>query len=99
MRWLEIITVRSAGREQRRSLDEFLKQIPKFAAQNAVDSVQVFTNATVEGDLSIHLHWNSRRAECQKSSQGLGLAQTLREHGLVNHSVWIEKDGTPRKRS
>jgi hypothetical protein len=90
MKWLEVIKLRSAGKDSR-LLEELLLSIDEFN-QNGLIEIKTFRHATVESDWSIHLHWESKRLEQNGSSLGLRLAQAFKEFGLVDHSVWIEEE-------
>jgi hypothetical protein len=90
MKWLEVIKLRSAGKNSR-LLEEFLLSINKFNQSGLVE-MKTFHHTAVESDWSIHLHWQSERPEQNGSSLGLRLAQALKEFGLVDHSIWIEKE-------
>lgn len=53
---------------------------------------KTFCHASLNSDLSIHLHWESERPEWNGSPLGLHLARALKEFGLIDHSVWVEKE-------
>jgi hypothetical protein len=90
MKWLEIIKLRSAGKDSE-LLKEFLLSIDR-SSQNGLVETKTYHHATLETDLSVHLHWQSRRPEVNGSGLGLRLAQALREFGLIDHSVWVEEE-------
>jgi hypothetical protein len=89
MKWLEVIKLRSAGKDSE-LLKEFLLSIDKFSQRGLVE-IEIYHHATLETDLSVHLHWESERPERNGSDLGLRLAQALKEFGLVDHSIWVEK--------
>jgi hypothetical protein len=90
MKWLEVIQLRSPGKDSR-LLEELLLSIEKFS-QSALVEMRTFHHAALESDWSIHLHWESDRPEQNGSSLGLRMAQALKEFGLVDHSIWIEEE-------
>ena len=51
--------------------------------------VRIYHHATVTTDLAIHLRPGGSGA-CT-SDLGLLLAAALREHGMLEHTVWIEE--------
>jgi len=53
--------------------------------------MDIYRNAWINTDISVHLHWKSTRTEQQGSTVGLRLARALKEFGLVNHSAWVEE--------
>ncbi len=90
MKWLEIIKLRSVGRDSE-LLKELLLSIDKFNQSGLVE-MKTYHHAVLETDLSVHLHWESERPEQNGSSLGLRLAQALKEFGLIDRSIWIEEE-------
>ncbi len=90
MKWLEIIKLRSAGKDSG-LLEELLLSIDKLG-QSGLVKMKTYHHAALETDLSVHLHWESGRPEQNGSALGLRLAQALKEFGLTDHSVWIEEE-------
>ena len=90
MKWLEVIKLRSAEKDSR-SMEELLLSVRKFI-QNGLVETKIFRHASLDSDLSIHLHWESDWPEQNGSALGLRLGQALREFGLIDHSVWVEKE-------
>ena len=91
MKWLEIIKLRSAGIEEG-LLEEFLRSLVTSGQSRELAEIKTYRHAALENDLSVHLHWESDRPEQNGTSLGLRLAQTLREFGLVDHSIWVEEE-------
>ena len=90
MKWLEIIKLRSAGNDEK-VLEEFLLPMAKVSQSGLVE-IKTYSHASLETDLSVHLHWESERPAQNGSVLGLRLAQALKEFGLVDHSLWIEEE-------
>ena len=90
MKWLEIIKLRSAGKDSE-LLEEFLLSIDKLGQSGLVE-MKTYRHAALETDLSVHLHWESEQPEQNGSTLGLRLAQALKEFGLIDHSIWIEEE-------
>ena len=59
---------------------------------------KVFVHAMIE-DCSLCLLWKTNKLEPQGSSVGLHLSNTLKKYGLVDHSVWVEKEEIEEKKS
>jgi hypothetical protein len=90
MKWLEIITIRTAGISERKKALRFLEQMePAKATEEPLD-ISVYENAILETDFSIHIHWSAETLHQGKSSLGLQLVQALRDVGLTNHTLWVE---------
>ena len=90
MKWLEIIEFRSVGgnRELLEShLQELIQQVGK---ETQMQTIKTYRRVMLDTDLSIHLFHDSKNMEQGGSPLGLRLASSLKEFGLVNHSVWTE---------
>ena len=91
MNWIEIITLRSNGNVQESLIRELLKPVAEDEESNGLIAMKIYRNAWINTDMSVHLHWKSTPAELRGSAMGLRLVQTLKEFGLVNHSIWVEE--------
>jgi len=89
MKWIEIIKLRSAGRDPE-SLKAYLSAMAK-SDQRGLTEIRIYRHAAWETDWSLHLHWESEEPEKDGSALGLRLSQTLKEFGLIDHSTWIEE--------
>lgn len=91
MKWLEIIELRSDNRNTL-FLEQQLKGLSKELKKNNVSmATEIYSRAAVDSDFSIHLLYDSKKADINGSALGLLLVSNLKEFGLVNHKVWIEK--------
>ncbi len=91
MKWLEIIELRSTC-SNRTFLESQLKGLIDEVNQAArQQKIKVYSHITVETDFNIHLYHDSKEADFSGSPLGQRLASALKEFGLVNHSVWIER--------
>ena len=91
MKWLEIIKVRTAGNHDG-LLEEFLSSLAKVDQRGGLMEIKTYHHATLGTDLSVQLLWESDRPEQNGTALGLRLAQTLKEFGLTDHSIWIEDE-------
>jgi hypothetical protein len=89
MKWIEIIKLRSAGRDPE-SLKAYLSAMAK-SDQRGLAEIRIYRHAAWETDWSLHLHWESEEPEEDGSALGLRLSQALKEFGLIDHSIWIEE--------
>jgi len=90
MRWIEVIRLRSVGKGSH-LLEEFLLSINK-STQSELVEIKTYGHASLETDMSVHLHWESERLGQNGSALGFCIAQALKEFGLIDHSVWVEKE-------
>lgn len=85
-RILEVIHLRLAGHDA----DALPQLIYEVVGRLPEMTVHVFRHSRVETDLLVHLHRESTEVVDTRSELGSRLASMLREHGLVEHSIWIE---------
>jgi hypothetical protein len=91
MKWVEIITLRSPANISIEFLDALLGQVGNFDIPKHLVELKIYHHSVVETDLSIHIYWKSEQESQQKSPIGLRISSALRNMGLLNHSIWIEK--------
>jgi hypothetical protein len=91
MAWLEIIEIRAVG-SKRELLASQLRYLRKELKKNAdLKDVKIYRRVMLETDYSIHLFHSSKKADTGCSPICTQLTQSLKDFGLVNHTVWIEK--------
>ena len=91
MKWLEIIELRSVGKN-RKFLEQDLKSlIEELNKETEQRTTKVYSRVVVDSDFSIHLLHDSKEADINGSPLGFQLVSTLKEFGLINHSVWVEQ--------
>ena len=95
MIWMEFIKVQTAQSNIGAVLRKFVLECKR--CKGLLDA-KVFTHAMVE-DCSLCLLWKTNRIEPQGSRIGLHLADNLKKYGLVDHSVWVEKEEIGEKNS
>jgi hypothetical protein len=97
MRWVEIITLRSPTNISTQFVDELLKGVSESNLPGDTSThlaeIRIYHHSVVETDLSIHIYWKSEPGSQSKSPLGFRFSSALRNMGLVNHSVWVEKAG------
>lgn len=87
MKITEIIHVRlSAGMPQ--SLSEKIRK--SIGPEISADVFTIYQRDNLESDLAVHLHREESSTQCGPSQLGLHLASSLKEYGLVEHTVWKE---------
>jgi hypothetical protein len=89
MEWMEVIKLRIAEKTPELVEQEIEELIKELGNNGNMKDIRLYHNAVVNNDLSVHLYWQSGKAEPQGSATGLCLAHVLREFGLISHSVWL----------
>ena len=95
MMWLEMIKVQAAIGKEGPVANE-LKALNQNNLKNpdcsGLIEVVIYTHASVPGHFAICLVWDTEHPQTAGSLIGLNVSQTLKALGLVDHSVWIEKE-------
>lgn len=91
MEWLETIKVRGCASGYQGADIELLQQLEQGMNIPGLRKVNVYANASLPNDLMITLRWKKDRPWTSGSDLAHSLARELKQHGLVDHSVWIEK--------
>lgn len=90
MSCLEIIELRTAESNRVLLDTQMQKLIDDVAREMSRESIKTYCRVMLDTDFSIHLFHDSMDESRTGSKLGLYLASTLKEFGLVNHSVWVE---------
>jgi len=96
--WMEVIKLRIAGDKPESVEQKVVKMITEVNHNGKMKDIKVYRHALLDNDLSVHLHWESGKAEPQGSATALCLVHLLKEFGLVSHSVWVEGNVNNKKR-
>lgn len=91
MKWLEVIKLRIAEKDQEPAEKIIMKLIKDVSNNSSMRDIKFYRNASVGNDLSINLHWKSGKVDPQGSATGLCLVHLFKDFGLVSHSVWVEE--------
>ena len=98
MKYLETIEFRSAGSKQS-ELKQLIHSLIEDAEEEALaKGISAYSHVTVDTDFSIHLIHETKEMMDNGSLLGLGLTSTLKEYGLVNHSIWAEMSADDKER-
>lgn len=85
---LEIIRLRLAGGPPDELVEDICRSI---AASDASTTVKIYHHATISTDLGVHICRRAVGGVVKPSALGLSLAAALREHGMVEHTLWNEE--------
>ena len=88
MKTLEIIHLQS-GTGSMASLGDQIRESLRGADERP-EIVTVYRRDGLANDLAIHLQHPDRSAAAKPTELGLRLAAALREHGIVEHTLWTE---------
>lgn len=87
MKITEIIHVRlSAGMPP--GLSEKIRK--SISAEISAEFFTIFQRDNLESDLAVHIHRNEDITQSGPSQFGIHLASSLKEYGLIDHTIWKE---------
>ncbi len=98
MKWLEIIEFRTIDNGDWIDALDLERQIADLRREQRPINVKVFRHGTVETDFSLHLHCDSNEPEIHGSMLGIKLVSILKDFGMVNHNIWVDKQDLPKRR-
>ncbi|WP_455382256.1 hypothetical protein [Salinispira pacifica] len=85
-RWIEEIRLRTADTE-RESVIERLAELSSVDEQPAAE-ISIYANGRVDTDLCVHIRWHGREVPASGTLTGVRIADELRAHGIIQHTVW-----------
>lgn len=88
---LEIIHLR-LSRSGPGELAELIEEVVRVGRE---EGVRVYRHTRIETDLLVHLHRAVEDGSGGPSELGSRLFSLLRDHGIVEHSVWIQHPRRP----
>ena len=89
IRILEIIHLRLSRSEP----GELAELVGEVAREGRTEGVRVYRHTRIETDLLVHLHRDAEERADGPSELGSRLVALLRDHGIVEHSVWTQYPG------
>jgi len=91
MSWLEIIELRTVNSSHKKLESKIKKILEEFHETASSHMTKIYNRVGLNSDISIHIIHNSKNAEINGSIEGFQLVTALKEFGLTNHSIWIER--------
>ena len=88
MKLLEIIHLRLAGPRSEALIQEIRDSVIRHDPKMVI---RIYQHAAVETDLAIHIQMAEPTANQVDAELGVRLSTALREYGMVNYTVWIER--------
>lgn len=83
---LEIIQLRVPGKHRAGLIEDIHRSVTGVRQL----TVRLYFSATVPTDLSVHIQSVANTGAQQTSDLGVRLAAAMRDHGMVQHTVWME---------
>ncbi len=92
MKWLEIINLRTPGQHFENVADKLIGLLTKTPQETGPLAIQIYCHATLDTDLSIHIHWDTHHTPRQETLLGSCLASRLEDFGMIHHTIWIAQN-------
>ena len=92
MVWMEMIRLRTTEGQSEAALGLLHNSVSNVAKEPGLVEMHVYNSASFSNDLALSLLWDTRIALRQGSRTGLSISETLNVFGLVEHSIWVEKE-------
>ncbi len=90
MRWMEMIRLRTPQGKEEGPARMLFDSVRQIGGEQGLIDARVLINVVFPSDLALHLIWDTESPETQGSRAALGITQTLKTFGLVDHSVWTD---------
>ena len=91
MKWIEVIQLRSVVSNRKRLESKLQKLISEVDRKPKKHSIKIYNRERIDTDICIVLFHDREKVEIGGSRLSLCLVAALKEFGLVNHSIWIER--------
>ena len=88
MKILEIIHVRALNALMKGAVDQIRASLRN--PEPTLDIITFYHRQGVMSDVAIHLSRKVDNSQAEPSATGLRIAASLRENGIVEHTVWTE---------
>ena len=90
MKWVEVITVRSSGRNTNMTASILQELLTDMDRQDKQERIRIYNREEIDTDFCIMLFHEGRKITSNGSRLGLRLKAALKEFGQVHHAVWLE---------
>jgi len=92
MKWLEIISLRTAGVNEKEALKymyKFCRIVEKYTTAEA----QSYAHSSIPGDLALVITSEKEKDKVMGTDFGKYMAEVLKQFGLVDYNCWLLVDG------
>jgi hypothetical protein len=91
MVWIEEIKLRTALNKEKKAFRYLSNRVLQLKNIKGLTRAKVLVHAFLVNDFSLQLVWDTEALEGPGSEEGMNLREVLKQFGLVNYDVWIEK--------
>jgi hypothetical protein len=88
---MESITICSEEIIQHEKVVGLLVQLQKLPSDEGLKKIRIFRHHRLDNEWGVQIDWESEKANTDKSTLGLRIAESLKAFGMINHYVWVEE--------
>ncbi len=92
MVWMEMIRLRTSLGRVEDAGNLLLAAVQQAIGEGGLVKLRVYSSVSSHTDLALSLVWNTSSLEQPGSRAGLSISELLKGFGLVDHSVWVERE-------
>ena len=89
---MEMIRLRTTPSQMQAVARLILDSVKHAAGESGLLRVHMYHSANYQTDLALSLTWETNAMQQRGSRAGLSISEALKSFGLVEHSIWMEKD-------
>ncbi|MGD0232521.1 MAG: hypothetical protein ABSC19_19580 [Syntrophorhabdales bacterium] len=89
---MEIIRLRTTQAHVHNVADMLLDTAERATGEDGLLQVRMYKSASYQTDMALCLTWDTSPPRQQGSRTGLSISEALKTFGLVEHSIWVEKE-------
>jgi len=97
MKWLEIIELRTGSTKNQQLAQAFRQLLKELTKGKNHPKVSIYNNCSLSSDYSILLFHDHSQPKITGSVLGMQICAFLKDFGLVNHNIWIERSCVQEK--
>ena len=91
---MEMIRLRTTQSQMEAVARLILDNVKQAARESGLLRVHMYHSANYQADLALSLTWETKDMHRRGSRAGLSISEALKSFGLVEHSIWMEKEAT-----
>lgn len=91
MKWMEIISLRTAGVNEKEAC-RYMKKFCRIVEKYNLSEAHLYTHSSIPGDLALVIATETQKRTIMGTDLGNYIADVLKQFGLVDHNRWILVD-------
>jgi hypothetical protein len=92
MVWMEMIHLRTTPAQLKKVTGLLLDNLSRAVGEEGLVRMHMYNSASLQSDLALGLWWDTEFLQHEGSKAGLTMMEALKAFGLVDYTVWVEKE-------